>query len=90
MAITTQKVIGIAKRNDIKLVDKTRRYYSDIAYGVFIRKVLRSEICVTVYGGNDKVSINKTKEKFLQAIAAAGLIAVQESDSDSFTICEAK
>lgn len=82
--LTTQKIQGIAKRNNINLVDETRSHHALIAYGIYVRKARSSqEILVTIYGNLNCETINSIKEKFFLAITKENLVAQNTLGSHS-------
>jgi starvation-inducible outer membrane lipoprotein len=81
--VTTAKVRGIIKKNNIGYVDATRRYYPTIAKGVHVWQ-LSSSICFQVYGHGEETKRQEILKQFTEVLAIEGF-AVKSSDN-SFEI----
>lgn len=77
--ISTAKVRGLIKKNNIGYVDATAKYYPFIAYGVNVWQ-LCDNVYFKVYGGYEEEKIQKTLQEF-EAILNKEGFEVEKSES---------
>lgn len=85
--ISTAKVRGLIKKNDINYVDATRRLYPSIARGISVWQLCDS-ILFQVYG-KDIAQVNEIEQKFANILAAEGLAVVKFGSGNSCQIVKA-
>ena len=82
--ISTAKVRGIIKRNNIGYVDSTRRFYSKIANGINVWQ-LCDGIYAKVYGFQETERIEKNTHDFKIALEKEGF-TISPTYGDSYEI----
>ena len=78
--VSTAKVRGLIKKNGIRYVDATRRYYPSIAQGVHVWQ-LSSSVLFQVYSYESEVKRQEILKKFTEVLAAEGLAVKERSGS---------
>lgn len=82
--VSTAKVRGMIKKNDINYVDATRKYYPTIANGVHVWQLCDS-VYFRVFGYGEDARIQNNLEKFIAILDAEGF-TVKSSSNNSYQI----